>query len=88
MDLIRGLVEGIKTRGEPPTVIHADHDREIKVTKLTDADDIEAYQTTFERLMQAYEVPRERWAFKLAPQLVSKAQQAYAALSPNDVKPS
>jgi len=31
-------------------------------------------------------VPQERWAFKLAPQLVSKAQQAYAALSPDDVK--
>ena len=67
-------------------MIHADRDREIKVTKLTDADDIEAYLTTFERLMQAYEVPRERWAFKLAPQLVSKAQQAYAALSPDYAK--
>ena len=36
--------------------------------------------------MQAYEVPQERWAFKLVPQLVGKAQQAYAALSPDDVK--
>ena len=42
MDLICGLVEGIKTCGEPLTVIHADRDHEIKVTKLTDADDIEA----------------------------------------------
>ena len=63
-----------------------DRDREIKVTKLTEADDIEAYLTTFERLMQVYEVPQERWAFKLAPQLVGKAQQAYAAPSPDDVK--
>jgi len=36
--------------------------------------------------MQAYEVPQERWAIKLAPQLMSKAQQAYAALSPDDAK--
>jgi len=30
--------------------------------------------------MAAYEVPANRWAFKLAPQLSGKAQQAYAAL--------
>ena len=36
--------------------------------------------------MQAYEVAQERWAFKLAPQLVGKAQQAYAALNPDDAK--
>ena len=29
--------------------------------------------------MKAYEVPLERWSFKLAPQLVGKAQQAYEA---------
>ena len=75
-------MEGIKTCGDTPTVIH-DHDREIK---LTEADDIEAYLITFESLMQAYEVSQERWAFKLAPQLVNKAQQAYAALSPDDAK--
>ena len=31
-----------------------------------------------------YEVNRERWAFKLAANLVGKAQQAYAALSVED----
>ncbi len=31
--------------------------------------------------MTAYEVPENRWAFKLAPQLSGRAQQAYAALS-------
>ena len=34
--------------------------------------------------MTAYEVKRERWAFKLASQLVGKAQQAYAAMSAED----
>ena len=34
--------------------------------------------------MQAFEVPQERWVFKLAPHPVGKAQQAYAALNPDD----
>ena len=53
---------------------------------MTEDDDIEAYLTTFERLMQAYEVSKDRWSFKLAPQLVGKAQQAYAAMLPDDAK--
>ena len=86
MELLKGLVEGLKTSGEPSSVSRIDRDREIKVIKLTEADDIEAYLTTFEHLMQAYGVPQEQWAFKLAPQLVGKAQQAYAALNPDDAK--
>lgn len=34
--------------------------------------------------MKAYEIHKDRWAFKLAPQLVGKAQQAYAAMTPED----
>ena len=41
-------------------------------------EDIEAYLTTFERMMQVEEA---RWVFQLAPQLAGKAQQAYDALS-------
>ena len=52
------------------------------LTRLSDNDDIEAYLTTLERMMEAYEVERARWSFKLAPQLTGKAQQAYAALPP------
>ena len=52
--------------------------------KLADRDDIEAYLTTFERLMSAYNIPKDRWIFKLAPQLSGKAQQAYAALTTED----
>ena len=58
----------------------------IKLTRLTDADDIESYLTTFERIMAANEVSRERWSFQLAPHLTGKAQQAYAALPPEDAK--
>ena len=59
-------------------------DNDLQVVKLTDRDDIEAYLTTFERLMTAYNIPRNKWIFKLAPQLTGKAQQAYAALTTED----
>ena len=36
--------------------------------------------------MKAYDVREERWAFKLAPQLVGKAQQAYAGMNPDEAK--
>ncbi len=47
-------------------------------------DYIVSYLTMFERLMTAFEVKREKWAFKLASNLSGKAQKAYAALSPVD----
>ena len=47
---------------------------------------MEAYLTTFERIMEVNEISRERWPFQLAPQLTGKAQQAYAALTPDDAK--
>ena len=58
----------------------------IKLTKLTDEDDIESYLTTFERIMAANEVSQERWSFQLAPYLTGKAQQAYATLPPDEAK--
>ena len=58
----------------------------VKLTRLTEEDDIESYLTTFERIMAANEVSRERWSFQLAPHLTGKAQQAYAALPPEDAK--
>ena len=59
---------------------------EAKVTKLTEKDDIEAYLTTFEQLMEVYEVPQTRWSFNLAPQLIGRAQQAYPELTLDDAK--
>ena len=56
----------------------------VKLTRLSDSDDIEAYLTTFERIMEVHVVSRDRWSFKLAPQLTGKAQQAYATLPPDD----
>ena len=56
------------------------------MTKLTDEDDVKSYLTTFERIMAANEVSRERWSFQLAPHLIGKAQQANAALPPEEAK--
>ena len=50
-------------------------DKEAKVSKLSDEDNIEAYLTTFERMMVAYGVLKDRWVFRVAPQLTGKAQQ-------------
>ena len=59
---------------------------DLTLTRLTDKDDIESHLTTFERMMQAYEIDASRWTYKLAPQLTGKAQEAYAALSPDEAQ--
>ena len=84
--MLQTLVSGISTSrsGESGTVGRMETERDVKDAKLMEEDDIEAYLTTFERMMRAYEVKRERWAYKLAPQLSGRAQQAYAAMSAAD----
>ena len=79
MELLAKLVE---TKESSETTRAGEN--ELRVTKLTDQDDIDAYLTSFEWLMAAYSVPRAKWIFKLARQLTGKAQQAYAALTTED----
>ncbi len=52
----------------------------MRIPKLTKQDDIVSYLTMFERLMTAFEVQKQKWAFKLASNLSGKAQKAYTAL--------
>lgn len=52
--------------------------------KFTDSDDTEVYLTTFKLNMQVYDIEKERWAFKLAPQLLGRAQQAYTSMDATD----
>eukprot|EP00731_Ephydatia_muelleri_P000168 Em0001g168a len=59
-------------------------EKDVQLLRLTKKDDIETYLTTFVRMMEAYEIEKSRWAFKLAPYLSGKAQQAYASLSAED----
>ena len=74
VDLLTRLVESslpsreVRERGMP------------KMANLEWGDDIEAYLTTFKRMMKAYNVAEEGWPFRLAPNLTGKAQQAFAAL--------
>ena len=51
------------------------------MTKLSEADNVEAYLITFKWMMTAFEVQKEQRVFKLAPYLTGKAQQAYAAMA-------
>ena len=51
-----------------------------RLTKMEEGGDVEAFLITFEHVMTAYEVLWDRWSFTLAPQLIGKAQQAYAAM--------
>ena len=44
-------------------------------------EEMESFLTTFERVMQAYEVPEDQRSLALAPQLASMAQYACAALN-------
>lgn len=60
------------------TASHARSD--LKLTRLQETDEIEAYLTTFERLMVAHKIERKNWPYRLAPQLTGRAQQAFAAM--------
>lgn len=59
VELLQSLVQGVQLQGEA-AVKRADNDKDVRVQKLTENDDIVAYLTTFERLMKAYEVKEER----------------------------
>ncbi len=58
MHLLQGLVQGLQKQGEV-AAIKADRDKDVKLTKLTERDDIEAYLTTFERLITTYEIKQD-----------------------------
>lgn len=79
LELVAQLLERteLRTRKGPS-------EKDVQLVRLTEKDDIETYLTTFERVMEAYEIDKSRWAFKLAPYLSGKAQQAYASLSAED----
>lgn len=76
--LERSRTERGSTEGGAPV-----HDK-LVLTRFVEGDDIEAFLTTFERLMGVYHVEETRWVAKLAPQLAGRAQQAYAAMSTDD----
>ena len=62
MQLLREMVEGSHRREEVLARMTGENDK-VKLSKFSEADDVEAYLTTFERMMTAYEVDHARWAF-------------------------
>ena len=80
MNLLEASVRRDRTAPPAAAPMTVTVTEKVKVAKLTDQDDIEAYLTTFERLMEAYSVERRKWACQLAPQLSGRAQKAYAPL--------
>ena len=58
---------------------------DVRLTRLEERDDIEAYLTTFERTMDAHNINRGSWAYRWAPALSNRsAQQAFAAMDKDD----
>ena len=53
---------------------------EAKTHEAEEHDDVEAYLRKFERMMAVFEVEHGQWSYMLAPQLMGKAQKAFAAL--------
>ena len=79
-------LEKLQEQAATPVKAKAQHHGNLDLTRLSEKDNIEACLTTFERVMQAHEIPTSRWAFYLAPQLTGRAQQAYAALNEEDAR--
>ena len=77
VEVLRTIVEAGTTRKAATGPTGED---KVKVLKLTESDDMEAYLTTFEWMMTAYEVPDGRWAFKLLTGLIAAAHPRQSLL--------
>ena len=69
LELLTRALKGAGVRREPSgedNVRVRDTEVGPKLTKLGESDDIEAYLTTFERMMAAYGVDRSQWAYRFA----------------------
>ena len=65
MEMMQNLVE----KGQRNEGVNRVGGEQIKLTKLSESDYVEAYLTIFERIMEAYRVEKSKWAYLLAPQL-------------------
>ena len=76
--MMKEQIDALKALVERQTTSRATREVKdsLKLAKLGDEDDIEAYLTTFERMrmMAAYEVEKAGGTYKLAPQLSGRAQ--------------
>lgn len=68
--------------GQPPRVPAG----EPMLQRLEESDNIEHYLSTFERLAEVYNWPRQQWAVRLIPLLTGKALTAVLAMDPAHTK--
>ena len=59
MQVLQFLMEGVHLQGEVAKR-KAESDKDVRVPRLTEQDDVVSYLTMFERLMAAFEVRKER----------------------------
>ena len=81
LQMMRVMVERTASSAATDTTTHKE---KVVLPRFAEGEDIEAFLTTFERLMSIYHIEERRWVAKLAPQLSGRAQQAYAAMSSDD----
>ena len=76
LQAIQGLVEGSRRReAELSGEQSGAESNKLKLMKLMELEDIEAFLTTFERMIVVYSVDEECWAYQLAPLLTGKASR-------------
>ena len=61
------MVEMMRTSGEMSSEAKPSAGLSVRLVPLGKNDDIEAYQVTFERIMAAHKVKKNRWSQYLAP---------------------
>ena len=81
LQMMRDMFERTASVTATDTTTH--HDK-VVLPRFAEGEDIEAFLTTFKRLMSIYHIEEGRWVAKLVPQLSGRAQQAYAAMSSDD----
>ena len=85
METMQSHIDNLMSMIKAQPVAKSGAELSVKLVALKDDDDIESYLITFERIMAAHKVEKERWPHYLAPQLAGKAQLAFAALSITEV---
>ena len=72
MEMLKEFITRVQEQGEKAT-LKMECNPGVKVTKLTEEDDIKVYLTTIEHPKKEYDIQEDTWSSKLALQLVSKA---------------
>ena len=85
METMQSHINNLMSMIKEQPVAKSGAELSVKLVALRDDDDIESYLITFERIMAAHKVEKERWPHYLVPQLAGKAQLAFAALSITEV---